>query len=782
MPFVPDWSFRIAARFLRTSIITVCAVLAFAGTSVAAVVNSIVVEGNTRLSEETIKSYLTITPGVPFGTFELDASIKALFETGLFDDVDLVTRGSTLVVVIDENPVINKISFEGNKKINDDILKTQVRLEERSVYTRAGVQADTQRLLEVYRRAGRFRATVEPEIIQLPQNRVNLVYTITEGPKTEVARITFIGNRRFSDTRLRDLLRTRETGLLGFLRTTDSFDPDRLNSDQELLRRFYFSKGYADFRVISAVADLDRERNVFFITFTVDEGEKYEFADVDVQTSLTDVDPEQLLDVVRTKPGQTYNSDAVERSMEDLSVAIAGDGYAFSRIRPRVERDFENRTISLTYFVDEGPRAFVERIRIRGNTRTRDFVIRREFDFAEGDAFNRILLDKAERRLNELRFFESVKILTERGSAPDQIIITVLVEEKSTGELSFGAGYSTADGIIGDISISERNLLGRGQFLRVATGVGETTQNYELTFREPYFLGRRINAGFSVYRRTFEETDFRQYEEDTTGGSISFILPLRENFNLTTRYEIFQRELTVPAALTNGNLADDEVSLAVQDSIGETLSSIVGYSLIYDTRDRSRLTRDGFYVVFSQDFAGLGGDVSYVRTQLTADAYKEIWPDQGIVGALKVKGGYIRGIGERLRLPDHFFKGGETIRGFEPQGIGPRDATTLDPLGGRVFVAGTAEVIFPVPLLPKELGFTGAVFADVGTLYDPDPQSTSDLGVTILGDDTSLRASAGVSILWDSPLGPLRADFGFPLLDESFDEKQLFRIGGGTQF
>ena len=776
---------RFATRLLKSGVVAAFAVLvivSITGASNAAVVNSIKVEGNTRLSEETIRSYITITPGVPFGSFEQDASIKALFETGLFNDVDLETRGSTLVVIVDENPVINKISFEGNKKVTDQILSSQLRLEERSVYSRAAVQADVQRILEVYRRAGRFKATAEPEIILLPQNRVNLAYTITEGEKTEVARITFIGNRAMSDGRLRDVLRTRETGLLGFLRTTDSFDPDRVNADQELLRRFYFSKGYADFRVISAVADLDRERNVFFITFTIDEGEKYKFSEIDIQTSLSAVDPERLRDVVRTKTGDTYNSLSVEKSIEDLSVAVAGDGYAFSRIRPRVERDFENRTISLTYFIDEGPKVFVERIRIRGNTRTRDYVIRREFDFAEGDAFNRVLLDKAERRLNQLEFFEKVNMLTERGSAPDQVIITVLVEEKSTGDLSFGAGFSTSEGLIGDVSITERNLLGRGHFVRLAAGIGESIKNYELTFREPYFLGRRINAGFTLYSRKLEETDFRQYQDESVGGTLSFILPVRENLNLTTSYQLFNRDLTVPAYLRDGLQSNGEVSLGVQASLGKTTSSIAGYALVYDTRDRRKLTRDGYFVVLSQDFAGLGGDVSYIRTEVRADRFQEIFPSHGIVGALKVKGGYIKGIGEPLRLPDHFFRGGETIRGFESQGYGPRDAVTGDPLGGRVYAAGSAEVIFPIPIIPKEIGLTGAVFADVGTLYDPDPGSTSNIGVTVLGANASLRASAGFSILWDSPLGPLRADIGYPLLDEKFDKRQIFRIGGGTQF
>ena len=523
-------------------------------TAEAAVVGRIDVEGNQRVQDETVIAYVTIVPGRNFGSDDIDDSLKALFATGLFSDVSIVQRGRALVVTVAENPIIYKVSFEGNDKYEDKILLSQVRSKPRSVLTRAKVQADTQLLLEMYRRKGRFRATVEPKIIDLPQNRVNLVFEISEGDKTGVARITFIGNRAFSDGRLRDVIKTRESGLLSWLRTTDTYDPDRLNADQEALREYYFRHGYADFRIVSAVADLDRERNTFFVTFTVDEGEQYTIGEVTVQSSLSEVDPTDLSGSVRTDTGDTYDSREIAKTLEELTVEVSKRGYAFAEVRPRGERDYENRVINLTYDIDEGPRVYIERIEIRGNSRTRDYVIRRELDFAEGDAFNRVLLDKAKRRLKNLNFFKDVQVSTQQGSSPDRVVIIIRVQEQSTGELSFGAGYSTSEGIIGDISITERNFLGRGQYVRLAVGGGESSRTYELSFNEPYFTGRRLSAGFDLYRRQFEETDFRSYDETTTGGNLHFGLPLNDDVTLNLLYSAYEREFDVSRGLRDGCL------------------------------------------------------------------------------------------------------------------------------------------------------------------------------------------------------------------------------------
>ncbi|WP_306028908.1 outer membrane protein assembly factor BamA [Stappia sp. MMSF_3263] len=751
----------------------------------AAVVSRIDVRGNTRIDASTVESYLTIRPGRSFGPADIDESLKTLFATGLFEDVAINQQGGTLVVTVTENPMVNRISFEGNRRLDDKTLTGVVRTEERSMLTRAKVQSDVQNVLEAYRRSGRYRATVEPKIISRSSNRVDLVFEINEGDRTGIERITFIGNSTFSDGRLRDVIRTRTSGLLSFLRTTDSFDPDRLDADQELLRQFYYRHGYADFQIVSAVADLDREENVFYVTFTVEEGEQYTYGDIDLQTSLSDVDPEELRRKLRTSPGDTYSSLEVEKSLEDLTLDVSRQGYAFAQIRPRASRDYENRTISLTYFIEEGPRVYIERINVRGNDRTREYVIRREFDLVEGDAFNRVLIDKAERRLKDLQFFKNVRITTSRGSAPDRIVVNVDVEEQATGEIGFGVGYSTSDGVIGDITLQEKNFLGRGQFIRAKVGAGASSQTYEFAFTEPYFLGRRIALSLDVYRRTFDRNDYRNYELETTGGSIGLGLPLRDDeLRLNLVYRIFDQKLSqnVPSNLSGG----------LQSSLGRNLTSAIGYSLVYDTRDSRTDPRDGFYVSFGQEVAGLGGDSRYLSTSIDARAYKEILPEWGVIGILRAGAGNIFGLGRSLRASDQFQHSDSWLRGFEMQGIGPRDSLTGDSLGGRWYVHANAEAEFPILGLPKELGLSGAVFTDFGAVWDADPAIVNCVGVaacgttqvpaTVQSNSFQPRVSAGVGVKWASPFGPLRADFAWPLLKESGDRTQFFRIGGGTRF
>ncbi|WP_245615536.1 outer membrane protein assembly factor BamA [Afifella pfennigii] len=746
----------------------------------AAVVSSVAVQGNERVDAETIRAYVLVKPGRSFTAADVDESLKALFETGLFSDVQIVQRGGTLVVSVEENPIINKISFEGNKKYKDEQLESAVTSKPRGVFTRAKVQTDVQRILELYRRAGRFQGSVTPKIIKLPSNRVNLVYEISEGPKTGVARITFIGNKSYSDGRLRNVVQMRESGLLSFLRSSDSYDPDKLAADEERLRRFYLNRGYADLAVISAVADLDRERNAFFVTYTIEEGEQYRFGSIGIDTIIPGLDTGRLMRLTVSDEGDIYSSEAVEKSMEAITIELAGSGYAFAQVRPRIDRDPVNRTISVTYIVDEGPRAYIERIEISGNDRTRDYVIRREFDIAEGDAYNRVLIDRAERRLRNLNYFEKVEIGAEPGSAPDRVIVTVLVEEKATGEFSFGAGYSTSEGILGDVSLTERNFLGRGYYVRAAIGGGQYSQTYEFAFTDPYFLGRRVSAGFNVYRKNYEESDYRSYDYQTTGGGITFGLPITENFVVQLGYRIEEQNIDVPGWNRNtSTLASCPVSRAICQAEGEAILSSAVWNLIYDSLDQRRDPRDGFYAQFSQEFTGIGGDVTFLRSTFTAAAYRELWIDQEVVGMVKFQGGHITGLSDDVRLLDAFYKGGETVRGFEPSGFGPRDAVTGDALGANFYVAGTAEVVFPFPLLPRELGLRAGLFADAGTAWDTDAGNIP--GVTV-NDDASLRSSVGASLLWASPLGPIRADFAYVLTAESYDKEQFFRIGGGTRF
>ncbi len=749
----------------------------------AAVVSRIDVEGNQRVDDETIRAYVTIKPGRSFSAEDVDESLKALFETGLFADVRMARRTSVLVVTVVENPIIDKVAFEGNKKYKDIQLASAVRSRARGIYTQATVESDTQRLLEFYRRSGRFQASIEPQIINLSANRVVLVFVVNEGPETVVARINFIGNKRFSDGKLRDIIATRQSGLFGFLRRSDTYDPDRLAADEEKIRRFYLERGYADIQIISTVADLDIERNIFFVTITLDEGQRYKFGTIDVDSAIPGVDPERLRRKVTASEGAWYSSRRIEESLEAITIELAGSGYAFAQVRPRIDRDSVEGIINVVLIVDEGTRAYVERIEIRGNTRTRDYVIRREFEISEGDAFNRVLVDQAERRLRALGFFSDVRITVERGSSADRVTILVAVQEQQTGEFSFGAGYSTSDGVVGDISITERNFLGRGYRVKLAVGGGDSSRTYEFAASDPMFLGRPISAGFNVYRRDYEQNDFRRYSNLTTGGGFDLGFPITENLTFRVGYNIEQQEIDVAGwspPLSGANPCPAGISIALCTAEGDVLISSASYSLTYDSLDDRSTPRDGIYARFSQKFAGVGGDVNYLRSEATASYYRTLLADQDVIGLLRVQGAHVMGLaGDDLRLTDHLFKGGESIRGFESSGIGPRDMVTGDALGGKIFFAGTAEVQFPIPVLPREIGVRGAVFADAGTLYDTD--SGAIPGVTVQDSDM-IRSSVGASILWASPLGPIRADWAYVLSSEDFDKEQSFRIGGQKNF
>lgn len=769
-------------RSLALLLFLAVAVATVAAPAYAAVVSRISVEGNVRVDDATVRAYVTIRPGESFGPAQIDDSIDSLFATGLFEDVTITQSGSTLVVRVVENPVINLVSFEGNRRVSDEILEGTVQSRSRSIFSRAQVQADVQRILEVYRRRGSYLATVEPQIIDRGQNRVDLIFDITEGPKTKVGRITFIGNRSFSDGRLRDVIRTKESGLLGFLRTTDTYDPDRLNADQELLRRFYFNRGYADFRILSAVADFDRERNEFFITFTMDEGDRYTFGEVQVDTTLADLDPEQLRRKVESRPGRTYSAEDIEGSLEDLTLAANRQGYPFAQVVPRGERDFENKTISVTYRVDQGVQAYIERIDIVGNTTTRDYVIRREFDISEGDAYNRVLLDRAERRLRALGFFETVRITTAQGSEPDRVVVTVFVQERATGKVSFGIGFSTSDGVIGELSVEESNFLGRGQFVKVAIGGGDKTQSFDFSFTEPYTFGRRISTGIDLYSRLSEERDTQAYDETETGGGIRFGLPITEEVSVQVFYNLFNRTIDVDQSDCTG--PNRTLSRAVCESDGSRLTSMIGTSLIYNSLDDQFNPREGFYGKLTTEVAGLGGDTFFWRNVAKGRAYREIVPAYGVVGFLALEGGAMTALNDDLRIQDQFFLGGNVIRGFKSSGIGPRDRDSGEALGGRYYVAATAEAAFPIPFLPPEVGLSGAVFADAGSLWGVDPDIVARNGgsATIDSNDFNIRAAGGVGVLWKSPFGPIRADFAVPFIENEVDETQVFRISGGTRF
>ncbi len=742
------------------------------------------VRGNARVEEQTVISYLRLNVGDRYDALRADESFKALFATGLFSDVSVAMEVTVLVVSVTENPVINRVAFEGNRKLKDNVLEQEVESRARVVFTRARVQNDVQRILTLYRRSGRFGARVEPKVIKLPQNRVDLVFEIDEGDKTKVTRINFIGNHAFSDKDLHSEITTSESGLLSFLKTDDIYDPDRLAADQELLRRFYLNNGYADFRIISAVADLDRENNAFFLTITIDEGPLYTFGDVSIESEVPSLDPNELQAYILTRPGSDYSLQLIDKTLEDLTLGVSRLGFAFAQIRPRGNRDPVTHTISLVYVVEEGARIYIERINIVGNTRTHDEVVRREFDMVEGDPYNRVLIDRAERRLNALGFFEKVAVTRAPGSAPDRVVINVLVEDKSTGNFSIGAGYSTDDGVLGDISITERNLLGRGQFVRIAVSASSKRSDFDFSFTEPYFMNRRVSAGIDLFSRELDLSDESSFSQKRTGGGFRFGFPLTEHWSATTRYE-----------LANEKIFDVQAgaSVGVIQAAGSSVISLVGFKFQFDTLDNRRDPKNGVLFTFVQDFAGVGGDVKFARSVVEARAYREF--ANNIVGFVRLEGGYIEGLGgSGVRIVDNFFKGGETIRGFDRAGLGPRDATTGDALGAKMYAVASAEVQFPLLLIPEDLGFRGAVFVDAGTVHGTDlvtgatfdrngDGDTLDANETLaVNDSSTLRSSIGVSLLWNSPVGPLRADFAHVLSSAAFDDEQSFRFGGSSAF
>jgi outer membrane protein insertion porin family len=814
----------------------------------AQTVSSIQVEGNRRVELETIRSYFKPGPGGRLDQGSIDDGLKALIETGLFQDVKINQAGGRLVVTVVENPVIGRIAFEGNKKIKDEQLSAEIQSKPRGTLSRPMVQSDAQRIAEIYRHSGRYDVHVNPEIIEQPNNRVDLIFTVTEGSKTGVKSIEFIGNSFYSSYRLKDVIKTRESNLLSFLGGADTYDADRVEADRDLIRRYYLKHGFADVQVVAALTEYDPERKGFMVTFKIEEGSQYRVASVNYQSSIATLDGNTLSRFSRVNVGSLYNAEALEKSVEEMQIEASRRGYAFAVVRPRGDRNFEAHTVSITFGIDEGPRTYIERINVRGNTRTRDYVIRREFDISEGDAYNRALVDRAERRLKNLDFFKSVKVTTEPGSSSDRVILVVDLEEKSTGDFSVSGGYSTTDGALAEVSISERNFLGRGLFAKASVTYGQYARGLSLSFVEPYLLDYRVALGMDVFYREQLANSYISYGTKTLGFSPRLGFTLREDLSLQLRYSIYQQEISLPSYLANCNndpsspffnpspaynnatgnppnpahsingvdygcYFDGEASLPARKELasGRTLTSAIGYTLNYNTLDNNKNPTDGLIVDFRQDFAGIGGDVSYLKTAIDAKYYTPLVAD--IVGLVHLQSGILNKVGSNeLRMLDQFQMGPNLVRGFAPNGIGPRDINpfgTRDALGGTKYWGASLELQMPFWFLPKEVGLKGAVYADAGGLWDyqgpttwsltnemttPNSSSTSCKAPTLnplyAGTCTGLvydganvvRSSVGVGLIWQSPFGPLRFDYAIPITKGVNDRVQQFKFGGGTSF
>jgi outer membrane protein insertion porin family len=762
------------------------------------VIQRFVVRGNERIEPTTVISYLPLQIGETIDPAKEDAALKALARTDLFSDEKIDLINGDLIITVVENPIINRVLFEGNSSIKEDKLRDEVTVRPRGIFTRAKAQADVGRIVELYRRAGRISAEVTPQIVELPQKRVDLIFKINEGAKSGVLRVNFLGNKAFSDDELRDVVVTEQSHWYKFFSSNANYDPDRLEYDKEQLRKYYRNRGFYDFRVDSAVAELSPDRNGFVITYTVDEGPEYKFGKINVETDLKKLDKNVLLSLVPFNSGDIYQDEKIEQATDALTFAAGAAGFAFVDVRPHYTPNRAKGTVDVTFDVKEGPRVYVDRIDIVGNTRTLDYVIRREMNVSEGDAYNRVLVDRSKNQIKALGYFKDVDITETPGNAPDQTGLLVKVTEQPTGELSFSAGYSSVDQLVVDLGVTERNFRGRGEDVRARVSLGSFRSSVDLGFTEPRFLGRDLAAGVDAFYYKYDLTEFSAYKQSSIGATLRTNFPLSLNSRGSLNYTLRNDDVQIdPSFCDSNNLL---LSASVCDQQGSFLTSSIGYGYHLDHRNDPIHPTRGFYLQLNQDFAGIGGDVRYVKTEGEGAWYHGF--NKTFVLSFTASAGDIEGWGgDHVRINDRFYKGGDTFRGFEIAGIGPRDLTLsaqnqddgenaqADALGGKVYAIGSLELTIPT-FLPEQYGIKAALFSDFGTegLLDSFDKVSKDTttGLPIrdpnIRDDLGLRASAGLSVRWKSPMGPIQFDFSQVLKREPYDRTETFKFSTATRF
>ena len=746
---------------------------AASGTATSRIIQHITVTGTQRVEPGTVLTYVNIREGDAYDPAVVDAALKALFGTGLFSDVKINFSGDTLAVRVVENPIVNQVVFEGNNKVSAKDLTKEVQIKPRSTFTRARVQSDVQRIIELYRRNGKFAARVDPQVIQRPQNRIDLVFSINEGATTGVARINFVGNKVFPSNTLKAQVATEESAWYKLFSTNDNYDPDRLAFDREQLRRFYVNRGYADFRVVSAVAQLAPGKRDFFITFTVDEGPRYRIGKIEINSKIKELSFKELRPLVDVATGDVYDADQVQKGIDALTSAAGGKGYAFAEVRPRLGRNRDKLTVDLIFDIQEGPRVYIEKIDIQGNTKTLDKVIRREFRLVEGDAFNRVMVDRSRTRIRSLGFFKDVDVKNAPGGQPDRTDLTVTVTEQSTGSLQLGLGYSSTQSLTGEFSYTELNLFGRGQYLKASASASYISKLYQFSFTEPYFLDRPLAAGFDLYD---EQTEYRQatYASDTLGGSLRMGFPISEFSSVGLRYTYQIADIQPFAS------APLEIRLAA----GKTYGSIFGYTYGYNNLDDVRKPTRGMTFSFGQDMAGFGGNLKYLKTEATVNVFHPMF-DENIIGSFAMNSGYITGYdGTPVPINQRFFKGGDSFRGFALAGMGPRDITAplnTGAVGGNVYAIGTLSARLP-NLIPQSYGISMGLFTDFGTLGRVDSLIRSCTAQQCIRDNLAFRGTAGISFNWRSPFGPLQIDLALPYASTPYDRPQIIHFSAGTGF
>ncbi|MEL6217468.1 MAG: outer membrane protein assembly factor BamA [Pseudomonadota bacterium] len=737
--------------------------------------SGIVIRGNRRIEPGTIVSYMALPNDRAINAADLNAATRRLFDTGLFRDVQITPGGGGVLVEVVENPSINAVAFEGNDAVTDEDLERIVSARPRFPFTPAAAEADAQAIIEIYRRTGRYGAEVVPVTIERDDNRVDLIFEIDEGEMTGINSIDFTGNRAFSDSRLRDEIETSESGLLSVFFSTDVFDPDRIELDKSLLRQFYLSKGYADFTLLSTTTELAPDRSGFFVTFNIEEGEQYTFGEFDVSVTAEGLDAADFLAAIPAEDltGEIYDAGEVEDIANDLTDLAGEKGFAFVQVRPRADKDPESRIIDITFELEEGSRVFVERIEIEGNTQTLDRVIRREIELVEGDAFDARKIRRARAEIRGLNYFERVDVAVEEGSASDRAVLKVQVEEKSTGSISFGLGFSTNAGPLGSVSVTERNFLGRGQILNAQVTAAGDTQVYDFSFTEPQFLDRDLAVSTRAFFIQDDRDDESSFEINRLGFEPSVAFPLSDRTRLRLSYDLVRDDIE----------AAPDASPAIQIDDGARFKSSVGYRLTYDQRNDFVEPTGGYLATLEQEFAGLGGDAQFVKTRSSVKGWLGFFDDQ-VIASAEAEGGALFSFGDDSQVNDRFFLGGTSLRGFADEGIGPRDQNTDDSVGGNFFTALRLEVSFPLGL-PDELGIFGGAFVDAGTVFGLDRTSfpaIRDAPAVNIDDSAEFRVAAGGLLFIDSPFGPIELSIGFPLVKEDRDEEELFRVSVGTRF
>ncbi|MCZ3374308.1 outer membrane protein assembly factor BamA [Rhizobium sp. AG207R] len=760
-----------------TTILTLSASVALMTTPVhAAVVNSIRVIGAERVGSTAITDNITISARKAFTDTDIDKSTKQLYATGYFSDVKISVSGQTLVISVKENLLINAIVFNGNKKIKDDKLSGIISSHVAGPYNEVQVQADIRSIKDAYVSIGRNDVEVTTKVFNVSKNRVNLAFVVNEGNRTKISKIEFSGNHAFSSGRLAAVISTKKSGLLSFLTRKDLYSDAKKAADEDALRKFYYDHGFVDFRIVSSDATFDSTSNSYAVNFIVDEGVKYKYGDVSLTSTVEGIKAGELEGLVLTRKGDTYNAQNIQKSLDAISKRVEEAGYPFVQVTPRGNRNPEDRSVAVEYLVDQGKRAYVERIDIRGNSRTRDYVIRREFDLNEGDAFNEATLTRAKRRLDALGYFSSVKIATSPGSAPDRVIVVVDVEDQPTGSFGIGGGYAVGNdgGLLLEASVEEKNFLGRGQYIKIAAGAGTSgSQTYNLSFTEPYFLGYRLAAGFDIFKsKNSSSSDYYDYGEE--GISLRVTAPITESLATTFRYNLKQ------ITYTGEDDWEDNLSAPYRNLInnGPWIQSTVSQTFTYNTLDDQNLPRDGVIAKLTNELAGLGGDSNFYKISGKARYYHTLSDAQDIIGSFTLGAGYmVSTTGQDLNIFDQFTLGGSEIRGFQNSGIGPRTSDG-DALGGTKYFTASAEASMPTPGVPQDIGLRSSVFVDAGTLYG----NSANLYGDVLKDGSALRASAGVGLTWASPFGVINVSYAVPFLKQDYDKVENFRFGIGTQF